>query len=89
MRLIFLALLVLSAALMAVVAYTSWQAGAPGFFETMASIGAVGVLVWLLPIVWRESGPVHQGGDDAHLRPRSAHDAADACEREARRTWTN
>lgn len=60
MRLIFLALLVLCAALCSVIAYTSWQAGGPGAFEVLASIGAVGVLAWLLPIVWRESGPDHE-----------------------------
>ena len=89
MRLIFLAILVLCAALCCVIAYTAWQAGGPGAFEALAAVGAVGVLAWLLPIVWRESGPVHEGGDDAHLRVRSPMDAADACEREAERTWTN
>ena len=68
MRLIFLALLVLCAALCCVIAYTSWQSGGPGLFEVLTCVGAVGVLGWLLPLVWRESGPVHEGGSDGHLR---------------------
>lgn len=60
MRLIFLALLVMCAALCCVIAYTAWQAGGPGIFEVLTCVGAVGVLGWLLPIVWRESGPVHE-----------------------------
>ena len=63
MRLIFLALLVLCAALCCVIAYTAWQAGGPGIFEVLTCVGAVGVLGWLLPIVWRESGPVHEQHD--------------------------
>jgi hypothetical protein len=51
-----------------VIAYTAWQAGGPGAFEALAAVGAVGVLGWLLPIVWRETGPVHEGGSDDHLR---------------------
>ena len=68
MRLIFLAILLMCAALCCVIAYTAWQAGGPGLFEVLAAVGSVGVLGWLLPIVWRESGPVHEGGSDDHLR---------------------
>jgi len=70
-----------------VLAITAWQSG-PGAFEFMGCVGIAFVLGYLVPSIWRQSGPVHEGGDDGHLRVRSTDDTATACEREAERTWT-
>jgi hypothetical protein len=89
MRLTHLCLLLACASLsIGVACVTVWQ-GYPGTAEKVAAALVVVTLAATLRAVWRATGPVHKGGDDEHLRVRSPVDAADACEREAERTWAN
>lgn len=68
MRLIHLVLLVSCCSVSVGVAGVSLWQGYAGRTEQISAVVVALVIAWTLRAVWREAGPVHEGGDDGHLR---------------------
>lgn len=68
MRLTHLALLISCCSVSVGVAGVSLWQGYAGTAEQVAAVVVAVVVALTLRVIWRASGPVHEGGDDGHLR---------------------